>query len=124
MAKALGVIYLIRAPNGKGYVGQTRRFRYRMEEHRRSQFSDGSKRECTALVSAIKKYGWDAMTVTILREGLTKPELDKAELELIAEYGTCNRKSGYNILVGCNADGSIPSWQRACGRRRRLRSTA
>tara|TARA_Y100000768_G_scaffold330515_1_gene269266 strand:- start:13935 stop:14525 length:591 start_codon:yes stop_codon:yes gene_type:complete len=73
-----------------------------MDEHRRSEFSAGDKPECEALVNAIKKYGWENMTVSILREGLTKTELDVAEQELIEEHSTM--KNGYNILAGGNAD--------------------
>ena len=74
-----------------------------MEEHRRGEASDGHKRECAALVQATKRYGWAAMRVEVLMEGLSKAELDACEKRLIAEHGTLS-PAGYNIMKGGSAD--------------------
>jgi len=90
--------------NGKRYIGQTRRFRWRMKEHQRSgRLEKPKRRECAILSRAIQKHGWDAFEVTILERDLTKAQLDERETALIAEHGTM-KPNGYNCAVGGNAD--------------------
>jgi group I intron endonuclease len=104
-AKQTGVIYKITCKrNGKGYIGQTRRFRWRMKEHKRSgRLEKPERRECVILSRAIQKYGWNAFEVTILERSLTKAQLDERETALIAEHDTMN-PNGYNYAAGGNAD--------------------
>jgi group I intron endonuclease len=93
MAKRMGILYLIRFKNGKGYVGQTvQKLSQRIKDHLRS--SSG----CKALKAALRKYGSDAWEVTILAI-VSEDELNAEECRLISELGTL-APSGYNILPG------------------------
>lgn len=94
-------VYMHTAPNGKKYIGITSR---RVEERwlngrgysRNEHFS-----------SAIKKYGWKKIKHEILLEGLTEEQAEQKEIELIALYKSNQRKYGYNIANGGNAQGTI-----------------
>jgi len=92
---------MITSPKGKAYVGQTVWPVVRINKH-----ANGKDNKCPAIASAIQKYGWEAMTVQILRGGhdavggpVAEDELDALEVQLIAEHGT-RAPHGYNIQVG------------------------
>lgn len=87
-----GYIYLIRSPSGKGYVGQTmQRLNRRMNQHKHRCM-------CPRLAAAERKYGWEAMTITLLCT-VAEEELDAAEERFIAELGTLH-PAGYNLQRG------------------------
>ena len=89
-----GCIYRITAPNGKSYVGQAVDYVRRMREHKTREGV------CPFLKNAIKKYGWDKMTKTILADDLQPGvELDSAEIYYIAYHNTFGKK-GYNLTKG------------------------
>ena len=50
--------------------------------------------------NAIKKYGWDSFEHEILKDGLIKEEAENLEVSLIKQYGTMDKKKGYNIAAG------------------------
>ena len=88
----VGIIYYIKAPSGKGYVGQTKQMLCsRMAQHR-------NKSKCPRLAAAIRKYGWSQMHVEELCR-VPVDELDKEECRYIKELGTMHPK-GYNLTSG------------------------
>jgi group I intron endonuclease len=85
-----GAIYKITSPSGKGYVGQTTQdIRKRMNGHK-------ERPKCFAIANAIKKYGWDAMTVEVLLSGVPLEDLDSREDDMIEEHDTM-APNGYNL---------------------------
>jgi group I intron endonuclease len=92
-----GCIYQLKFPNDKLYVGQTRRFRQRMLEHRRC---DG-RTDGHLVKRAINKHGWDNVQVSVLAE-VQCAELNAAEKEWIARLGTL-KPHGYNTTPGGDA---------------------
>ena len=92
------IIYKYTAPNGKSYIGLTMNMHRRVIMHRNTS-------GCRAFSAAIKKYGWDSFTKTILAEGLTLEEANARDIELIAEHNTLS-PHGYNLRPGGNAKGA------------------
>ena len=88
-----GVIYLIICKlNGKKYVGQTKNFKKRINEHKRGrQFVD---RE-------IQTFGWENFTVEILEECATREQLNEREMFWIKELN-CRYPDGYNLMDGAS----------------------
>ena len=50
--------------------------------------------------NAIQKYGWDNFEHKVLLKNLTESEAKEAEINLIAEFKTNNKKFGYNQTCG------------------------
>lgn len=86
-------IYKFTSPSGKSYVGQTKEYKVRCRAHQ----APGSK--CSAISSAIKKYGWDNFTRTILKDKLTLEEANHLEVFYIKYFDTIG-KNGYNLMSG------------------------
>jgi predicted GIY-YIG superfamily endonuclease len=89
-------VYIHTCPNGKKYVGITRR------SPRRRWGSDGRcYREHNAhFYSAIQKYGWDKIKHEIVMDGLTKQDAEWYERYYIEIYQTTDREHGYNHATG------------------------
>jgi len=90
------VIYLIRSPSGKGYVGQTVNYEERMKGHKKHSTN------CTLLKYAIDKYGWNAMKVTILIK-CANEYADQYEQDMIRAWDTLT-PNGYNCVEGGNSN--------------------
>jgi group I intron endonuclease len=88
------------APNGKSYIGQTCDLERRNAVHKSSN-------GCRAFANAIKKYGWDSFTHSVLAEGLSLEEANSQEAALIQKYGTLS-PGGYNLKTG-GKNGGRPS---------------
>ena len=88
-------VYKHTAPNGKVYIGITRKSpvaRWR---------KDGSGYKTSPhFYSAIEKYGWENFIHEILETNLSKEEACAEEKRLIQEYGSFDRKFGYNSTFG------------------------
>lgn len=80
--------------NGKKYIGLTcnPKNRWRSPQHRYAR--------CTAFGNAIKKYGWDNFTHTILCECEDRKEAATKEQYYIAIYNTLDHDYGYNLTAG------------------------
>lgn len=104
----MGWIYALWFPNGKVYVGQTRRFEDRMNEHRRSEFPTEHKKQKsdnrTKLKYAIRKYTWAAVRVEILVHNVDPANIDAEEQKWIRHHDSI--KNGYNTLEG----GELKPW--------------
>lgn len=90
----MGFIYRLVFPNGKSYVGQTKRkkvsTRWRMHKNRKDS-------NCRALQAAIRKYGWSNVRKEVLLE-VSEEKLDKWEVHYIAKIDSYH--NGYNLTPG------------------------
>jgi GIY-YIG catalytic domain/NUMOD3 motif len=94
-----GFIYLLRFPNGKGYIGQTRRtVEARIRGHAKTVASNKEKNH---LCNAWRKYG--APVVATIGE-YPIDELNMREVQYIASYNTLS-PNGYNLSGG----GMVPA---------------
>ena len=82
--------------NGKRYIGITKQ----NPEQRWGVGGINYKHSCPRFWNAIKKYGWNNFSHTVLFDGLTKEEACKKEIQLIAKYKTQSKEYGYNIMEG------------------------
>lgn len=99
----MGYIYMLTSPNGKRYIGQTRRaFEQRISQHK-CDASHADSERCSVLHRAIKKYGFDNFKKEIM---LIVPDqcLDDMERRMIYAYCTVV-PHGYNILSGGKSGG-------------------
>src|SRR5208337_2855377 len=98
------VIYLIsNIVNGKVYVGQHQGvdLNHRWRQHVKTA-QLGSK---LAFHKAIRKYGADSFSVTLLSTASSKTDLDEQEIRLIREYRAMNPAYGYNMTPGGQTGG-------------------
>lgn len=85
-----GIIYKILFPNGKVYIGQTKRSLHtRMREHRRDDSG------CVKLKNALNKYPPEEVYASVLKRDIPVKYLDFWENFYILEYDSI--KNGYNI---------------------------
>lgn len=85
-----GIIYKILFPNGKVYIGQTKRTLHtRMREHRREDSG------CVKLKNALNKYQPEEVYASVLKRDIPVKYLDYWENNYILEYDSI--RSGYNI---------------------------
>lgn len=85
--------------NGKCYIGIT-------SQDVRIRWNRGwGYQYCPHFWRAIQKYGWDAFTHEIIRDGLGKEEAEAWERTLIAEYHSSDPNYGYNVSLGGNSIG-------------------
>lgn len=97
-------VYKHTAPNGKVYIGITKR--ERAEERWGKDGYEYRRGSNPHFSRAINKYGWENIKHEIIIDGLTKCEAEQLEMELIAEYRSNERKYGYNIENGGNCSGT------------------
>lgn len=88
------LVYKHTSPNGKVYIGITRK-----NPIKRWNNGNGYKQN-THFYNAISKYGWNNIKHEILFDNLTKEEACKKEIELIAEYKSNDPNYGYNRSSG------------------------
>lgn len=88
-----GFIYKYTSPQSKHYIGQTIR-----SLSERAGKDGYNYRNCTALYTAFKKYGYVNFSIEILEECLIE-ELDSKEIEYIHKFNS-NTPNGYNIKSG------------------------
>jgi group I intron endonuclease len=85
---------MLTSPSGKKYIGQTWNLQRRMWDHR------SAKSKCSAICSAIKKYGKGSFVCEVLHEGIqTQEELSSLEIKEIKDIGTLY-PNGYNLTTG------------------------
>ena len=89
-------VYKHTAPNGKSYIGISKRYDQRCKEHRSKNSA------CTAFAFAINEYGWDNFTHEILHTNLNKGEAEELECVEIAAKNSLY-PNGYNRVIGNTA---------------------
>lgn len=100
-------VYKHTGPTGKVYIGITR-------QRLAKRFDGGNGyKHCPHFSAAITKYGWSSFETTVLLEGLTKADAEAAEIRLIAEHKSADRKYGYNTDLGGFAPGRASAETRA-----------
>lgn len=88
------VIYMHTSPSRKVYVGITCQ-----KLERRWRNGNGYKNN-EYFNRAIKKYGWDNFSHSIIADGLTMEEAEQIEMALIADLKSDDPRYGYNISGG------------------------
>lgn len=106
-------VYRITSPSGKSYIGITKRsVRVRWSAHvSRARAS----RLNHPFLNAIRKYGSEAFTVTVLATEFTEQQAKDVEVMLIDLYCTQDRNHGYNLSPGGDYDagtGGLVFWGR------------
>jgi len=89
-------IYLATFPNGKVYVGQTRRPLCLRKANHRCR----GKNPKTAFHFAIRKYGFESIIWTILERCSSAYETEEIERKWIQKFNSYNRDKGYNETLG------------------------
>lgn len=98
------VIYLLKFPNGKHYVGRTSNTpeqRWREHKHRADRGYQHP------LYYAINKYGWDNVEKSVLSEATDLDQLVLLELDYIQKYNSL--ANGYNLTLNTEIGGD--NWQ-------------
>jgi group I intron endonuclease len=88
-------------PNGKSYIGITSQRPYWRRWRAGSGYCSQPK-----MYRAVQKYGWENIRHEVLAEGLTLPEANRIEQEMIAKYDSVT--NGYNISSGGGGTFGIP----------------
>lgn len=88
-------VYKHTSPDGRVYIGIT----MQTPPQKRWQGGTGYKGN-TYFTRAIVKYGWENFDHEILLENLSEKEAKEAEIRLISEYKSNQRKYGFNISSG------------------------
>ena len=92
-----GYIYCLTFPNGKKYIGQSkRRWKFRWRNHK------NKKSGCHALRQAIKKYGVFDLQWQLVCYAQSTKQLTEKQLFYIKTFNTLS-PNGYNIAVPGNA---------------------
>ena len=89
-----GIIYRATSPNGKCYIGQTKK----SLAERRAQHETPSS-ACRAFADALKRHGRDNFQWEIIAACDSKDDLDLTERRLIAQHNT-RFPHGYNLALG------------------------
>ena len=93
------ILYMHVCPNKKVYIGQT------CQKPEKRWNNGNGYRNNVYFKNAIKKYGWNNIEHIILKDSLTKEEVDLLEIEYIKRYKSNDRRFGYNITAG--GDGAL-----------------
>lgn len=97
ITKKCGIYLLRNNLNNKIYIGKAHNVSYRISKHRNSEknYYKGK----SAIISAIKKYGWSNFSLEILEIFDQIPEnLLEIEANYIKKYNATKRNIGYNFL--------------------------
>lgn len=87
-------LYMHIVPNGKKYIGITKR-------NPKNRWNGGSGYSSNEeFYEDIKKYGWNNIEHRILMSGLSQKEAEEWEVKMIAMYDTTNPDKGYNYSKG------------------------
>ena len=108
MDDPFGVIYGLRSPSGKWYIGQTT---YKINNYISSSYSSRKGKGRPYLNHAINKYGFELFQVFLLHEANSKEELDSLEISTIKHYKSNNNMYGYNYLEGGSCSKKPLEWK-------------
>ncbi len=80
--------------NGKFYYGVTNYWK-----RRKYQYDKAPKETTSAMVHAIRKYGWDNINIEVIKDGMPREEAYNLEKEMVTEQEV-NNPMCYNLRVG------------------------
>jgi group I intron endonuclease len=90
------LVYEAKFPNGKRYIGlTTKTLKRRMIEHKHH-----SKYSNTRFYNAVRKYGWENITWSVIAKCSTEEEMKEKEIQYIKDFRTLERDFGYNLREG------------------------
>ena len=113
-----GIYQILNLSNGKRYVGQAQNIANRIREHKRKRNGQSS---TNRLYNAVKKYGWDSFSWSILERVDDFARLDEREKFWIDVLEVCDEAKGYNI---CAEPGTTRGWHHTDATRAVLREQA
>ena len=90
-------VYAHIAPNGKSYIGITRRTPQVRWGPGGLGYYDKKSDKRTPFGNAIEKYGWDNFEVSILQDNLTEDEANQVEEYYISMFHATEQNYGYNF---------------------------
>lgn len=97
----MGLIYMRTSPSGKYYIGKTTRTEeIRWKEHSRKAFNPNEPDYTNHLSAAIRKYGAENFSLTVLEENISDELLSEKEKYYIEKYEAQNPEKGYNCKTG------------------------
>lgn len=100
------VVYELRTPIDKVYIGYTHHTAYkRFQQHIKN--SRKTKGKCLSIEAAIRKYGFENITVKTLMKCWSQYDAGRWETIIIAEMKSAEKDSGYNLTFG--GDGGPPN---------------
>ncbi len=99
-------VYMHIDPNGKRYVGITKRS---LEDRWNDGFGYATNKD-TRFFDAIREIGWENFQHEIVKSNLTKIDAEILEAELIEKYKTTDPKYGYNIIKANKRKDDNKSW--------------
>ena len=100
------VVYELKTPVDKVYIGYTHHTAYkRFQQHIKN--SRKTKGKCLAIEAAIRKYGFENITVKTLMKCWSQYDAGKWETNIIAEMTSAEKDFGYNLTTG--GDGGPPN---------------
>ena len=91
-------IYRINFPNGKCYIGLTKDFKTRKNQHLYRGFKHKNDKPINRAISKYK----DSISFDILEKDLSLEQANQREIDLIAEHRSLCSQNGYNISPGGN----------------------
>lgn len=103
--KSSYLIYALRSPSGKAYVGLTSMPVTRRWSNHVMRAQRAERPSAHPLMAAIAKYGPENFEIEVLEEGLTREEAMAAEKAWIIREGS-QAPGGYNVSPGGEADGA------------------
>ena len=99
-------VYELRTPIDKVYIGYTHHTAYkRFQQHIKN--SRKTKGKCLAIEAAIRKYGFENISVTTLMKCWSQYDAGRWETTIIAEMKSFVDDFGYNLTLG--GDGGPPN---------------
>lgn len=92
-------VYMLVFPDNKIYLGRTKRFKSRMNQHK----NEAAKMQRNyPLYQAINKCDWKDVKKIVLIDNIDKKLADKFEIYLIERYKSRNPEIGLNLTHGGN----------------------
>ena len=96
-------VYAHRFPNGKMYIGMTKR-----PLKRRFGKCGVNYKHCSAMYRAIQEFGWENVEHLIVLTCENKEDAEKYEALFISKWKTMDPEYGYNIMPGGKVKGHLP----------------
>ena len=106
-----GMIYLIKLPNGKNYIGRwIKDFDSLVRRYSVKEFKRGKR----PINNAIRKYGIHTINFFILEKNnnISDKELNEKEISYIKEYKSLTTQNGYNVSEGGRCSDNITNHPR------------